>query len=309
MNDELDLVVIGAGIAGFTAATFAGRLGLRVALVDQASAGGQVVNTERIENLPGFPDGIGGLDLGARLLDQAEAAGVEFLMDRVQSLQLEEPFPLVRCVDQVLAAPAVIVAAGSDWRALGIPGERELLRRGVSHCASCDGLLFRGARVCVVGGGDSAIDEALTLCRYAERVTIYHRGARLDAQPALLDKAAAEPNLEIVLNTTVEEICGDGMVAAVRLRDSLSGAARLEPVAGVFIYVGLEPNTAFLRGVVALDPTGHIETDIMMRTSVPGIYAAGDIRRSSVAQLAAAAGDGATAATAAFRYLKGLTGE
>jgi thioredoxin reductase (NADPH) len=173
----------------------------------------------------------------------------------------------------------------------------------MSHCASCDGAFFSGHNVCVIGGGDSAVDEALVLAKHAAHVTIIHRGESLDAQQALRSKAAASGKIEIVLQTAVEEIVGTDAVSAVRLRDLATGATRLQEVRGVFVYVGLEPNTAFLRGVLALDATGHIETDINMRTSLAGVFAAGDIRRHSVAQLAAAAGDGATAAVSAFRYL------
>jgi thioredoxin reductase (NADPH) len=212
----------------------------------------------------------------------------------------------VQCATEPLRATAVIIAAGSALRSLGIPGEERLLGHGVSHCASCDGPFFKGQEVAVVGGGDSAVDEALILAEHAARVTIFHRGSSLRAQQALADKAAARPKVACAADTVVEEIIGDDVVAAVRLRDVKTGAIRSQNLKAVFVYVGLEPNSAFLRGVVALDPTGHIETDIMMCTSVPGVFAAGDIRKSSVALLAAAAGDGATAAIAAFRYIKGL---
>jgi thioredoxin reductase (NADPH) len=177
--------------------------------------------------------------------------------------------------------------------------------RGVSHCASCDGPLFAGRAVCVIGGGDAALDEALVLAAHAARVTVFHRGGSLRAQQALQARAAAAANVEIVQQTVVEEVIGPDTVAAVRLRDLASGTPRVHDTSGVFIYVGLEPNTTFLRGVVALDPAGHIETDIFMHTSLEGVFAAGDIRQHSVAQLAAAVGDGATAAVSAVRYLKG----
>ena len=212
---------------------------------------------------------------------------------------------MVNAQSEPLKARAVIVAAGSRLRSLGVPGEEAFLGRGVSHCASCDGHFFSGQDVCVIGGGDSALDEALVLTEHAARVTIIHREEQFDAQRVLIDRVAANGKIEIVPKTAVEEIFGDDSVSGVRLRDLTSRAVRDHAVKGVFVYVGLEPNTAFLRGTVALDPAGHIDTDIMMRTSVPGIFAAGDIRAHSVAQLAAVAGDGATAAIAAWRYLKG----
>jgi thioredoxin reductase (NADPH) len=300
---DFDLVIVGAGVAGLTAAMFAGRYGLKLAVVEQLGAGGQISNAERIENFPGFPQGLGGHELGPLLHEQAEAAGAEFVLDIVEGLEAGGAHRIVRCAGESLRAPAIIIAAGSALRPLGLAGEETFLGRGVSHCASCDGAFFAGLEVCVVGGGDSALDEALVLAEHAARVTVIHRGESLDAQQALRSKAAASGKIEIVLQTVVDEIVGADAVAAVRLRDLATGATRLQDARGVFVYVGLEPNTAFLRDVLALDTTGHIATDIDMRTSLAGVFAAGDIRQHSVAQLAAAAGDGATAAISAFRYL------
>jgi thioredoxin reductase (NADPH) len=239
------------------------------------------------------------------LHEQAEAAGAEFVLDSVEGMAIEGDWRIVNAASEPLKARAVIVAAGSALKSLGLPGEEAFLGRGVSHCASCDGHFFAGQDVCVIGGGDSALDEALVLTEHAARVTIFHRKATFDAQKVLIDRAAANGKIEIVPSTAVEEIFGDDSVAGVRLRDLTSRTAREHAVKGVFVYVGLEPNSAFVRGVVTVDPAGHIDTDIMMRTSVPGIFAAGDIRTHSVAQLAAVAGDGATAAITAWRYLKG----
>jgi thioredoxin reductase (NADPH) len=299
---EYDLVIVGAGVAGLTAAMFAARYGLKVAVVERMGAGGQTINADRIENFPGFPQGITGHELGPLLHEQAEAAGAELMLDTVEAIELAGAHRVVRGAADSLQARAVVIAAGSDPRALGIPGEEKFRGRGISHCASCDGPLFAGQAVCVIGGGDSALDEALVLAEHAARVTVFHRNAGLGAQQALLDKVAANRKIELGLETSVEEILGEDAVASVRVRGA--GGSRVQNVRGVFIYVGLEPNTAWLRGVLALDAGGHIETDIMLRTSVAGIFAAGDIRKDSVAQLAAAAGDGATAAIAAVRYLK-----
>jgi thioredoxin reductase (NADPH) len=302
---DFDLVVIGAGVAGLTAATFAARHGLKVAVVERMGAGGQIVNAECIENFPGFPPGIAGHKLGPLLHEQAEAAGAEVRLDTIAAIELAGAHRIVRGAADSLRTRAVIIAAGSAPRALGIPGEERFRGKGVSHCAACDGPLFAGKDVCVVGGGDSALDEALVLAGHAARVTVFHRDASLDAQRALVDKATATRKIELGLETSVEEILGADAVSGVRLRATRTGASHVQNVSGVFIHVGLEPNTAFLRGLLALDATGRIETDIMMRTSVEGIFAAGDIRKDSVAQLATAAGDGATAAISAFRYLKG----
>jgi len=301
---DLDLVVIGAGVAGLTAAIFAARHGLKVAVVERMAPGGQIVNADVIENFPGFPSGIGGHELGPLIAEHAEAAGAELALDAVEAIELAGHDRIVRGAAATWRARAVILAAGSTPRALGIPGEERLRGKGVSHCATCDGPLFAAQDVGVIGGGDSALDEALVLARHAARVMVFHRGANLDAQRALQDRAAATRNIEICLGASVEEILGQAAVTGVRLRTAGAPASRTLDLRGIFIQVGLEPNTQFLRGMLKLDPMGHIETDIMLRTSVEGIFAAGDIRAHSVAQLAAAAGDGATAALAAFRYLQ-----
>jgi thioredoxin reductase (NADPH) len=302
---DFDLVVIGAGVAGLTAAMHAGRRGLSVAVIERMGVGGQIAAAERIENFPGFPQGMSGSELGPLLHEQADAAGAEFVLDTVESVAADAEWRVVNCAAETLRGRALIVAAGSALRALGVPGEEKFLGRGVSHCASCDGHFFSGHEVCVIGGGDSACDEALVLAEHAARVAVIHRGDRLGAQKVLAERAHANGKIEIVPATIVDAILGEDSVSGVRLRDLKSGATQDRAVKGVFVYVGLEPHTAFLRGLLALDPAGHIETDIMLRTSVPGIFAAGDIRAHSVAQLAAVAGDGATAALAAVRYLKG----
>jgi thioredoxin reductase (NADPH) len=302
---DFDLVIVGAGVAGLTAAMVAGHHGLRVAVIAPSGPGGQIVNADRVENFPGLAQGVAGHELGTLLFEQAEAAGAEFMLDTVESLAMDGDGRVVHTASQSLRAGAVIIAAGSSHRALGIPGEDKLLGKGVSHCATCDAPLFKGHDVCVIGGGDTALDEALVLSGHAASVTVFHRGETLRAQESLRRRIADAPNVAIACDTIVEAIVGDNAVAAVRLRQQKTGAAREQKIDGVFVAIGLDPATAFLRGVVALDPSGHIETDIMMRTSRAGIFAAGDIRKNSVAQLAAVAGDGATAAIAAYRYLKG----
>lgn len=303
---DFDLIVVGAGIAGATAATCAGRLGLRVAVVEQLGPGGQIINATRIDNMPGFPQGIAGIELGPLLHEQADAAGAEFVLDTVESLAVDERQRVVTCAGETLRAPALIVAAGSALRNLGVPGEAELLGHGVSHCASCDGPFFRGQRVIVIGGGDAALDEALVLTEFASQVTVVHRRPELRAQHVLVEHARSVATIAFLPATSVEAIVGNGTVSGVRTRDA-NGTVREEPCGGVFVFVGLEPNTAFLGGLVALDPAGHVATDLLMRTSLDGVFAAGDIRAQSVRLLASAAGDGATAAVAAFRYLQSST--
>jgi thioredoxin reductase (NADPH) len=297
---DFDVVIVGAGVAGLTAAMVAARHGLRVVVIDQIGVGGRISTAERIENFPGFPQGIAGHELGPLLHEQGESAGASFMLDTITAIEPGQQH-IVRGAAETFRAGAVIIAAGSSPRSLGIPGEERLQGRGVSHCASCDGPFFKGQEVGVVGGGDAALDEALMLAEHAAQVTIFHRGLALRAQHALVERANGK--VSIMLETVVEEILGEEAVAGVRLRDVTTGATRTQALKALFVQVGAEPNTAFLRGVLALDPMGHIETDALMRTSVAGIFAAGDIRKHSVAQLAAVAGDGATAAVAAFRYL------
>jgi thioredoxin reductase (NADPH) len=301
MND-FELVIVGAGVAGLTAATFAGRYGLKVVVVERLGAGGQIANTERIENFPGFPGGIAGHELGPLLHEQAEAAGAAFVLDEVERLETDGDHRIVHGASESLRASAIIIAAGSRLRRL--PVAERWIGKGVSQCASCDGAFFAGQEVCVVGGGDSALDEALILAAHASRVTVLHRSRTLVAQSALVDRARACGKIEIIPQAVVEEILGEDAVSAVRWRDLATGTVQTKAARGVFVYVGLEPNTGFLRDMVALDAAGRVETDAMMRTSLRGVFAAGDIRRHSVAQLAASVGDGATAAISAFRYLR-----
>ena len=305
MADEYDLTIVGGGLAGLTAAMYGARLGLRTLVVEHLASGGQVLNVEKIENFPGFPQGVSGFDLGPLVQEQAEAAGAEFVMDTATGLEIDGDRRILRCQTADLRSRAIVIAAGSALGCLGIPGEAEFTGRGVSHCASCDAPFFVGKHVCVVGGGDSALDEAAVLARSVGRVTLVHRGpAFTKAQRVAVDRLAALPNVETAFNTEVVEIAGSGTVSSIVLRSD--GATRTRDVAGVFIFVGLEPNTAFVRDVVELDATGHVMVDAHLQTSVPGVFAAGDIRRGSARQLVSAAGDGASAAVFAARYLLGV---
>jgi thioredoxin reductase (NADPH) len=303
MAGDYDLVIVGGGLAGLTAALYGARFGLHTCLVEQMAAGGQILNVDKIENFPGFPPGVAGFDLGPMVQEQAEAAGAEFVMDTAVGLDVQGEVRTVRCETTELPARSVIIAAGSALRSLGIPGEAEFMGRGVSHCASCDGPFYVGKDVLVVGGGDSALDEAAVLAEHGVgHVTLVHRGPSFRAQRVAVDRLASHANVETLFNTHVLEILGDQTVQKVRL--SGDGAPSELPVAGAFIFVGLEPNTAFVRGVLDLDPTGHIKVDAHLQTSVPGVFAAGDLRTASARQLVAAAGDGATAAVFAAEYLR-----
>ncbi len=303
-EQNFDVIIIGGGMAGLTAGIYAARHGLNTAIVEQMMAGAQIINLERIENYPGFPQGIAGYELGPATQEQAMNAGVAMLMDTALNVTSDGDY--LRVVgdggDSYLGK-AVIMAAGSSLRTLGIPGEEEFFGRGVSHCATCDGPLYMGQTVAVVGGGDSAADEALTLTEYTERVILFHRGDSLDAQQVLQDRVAAEPKIEVRSNAEVVEVVGEETVTGLRVRHG--DDETVEPVGGLFVYVGLDPNSASVADLVPLDNAGHVPVGLSMDTPQPGLYAAGDIRQQSAAQLVASAGDGATAAIAAFRYIRG----
>ena len=305
MAEEYDVVVIGGGTAGLTAGLLATRHGMKTVILERLVGGGQVLNAERIENFPGFKEGVAGFQYGLILQEQAEAAGAQVRLAEATGLRLEEPFRVVATYEGEYRAKAVIVATGSTLRHLGIPGEEDLHGKGVSYCATCDGAFFSDQVVGVVGGGDSALDEVETLTAFASEVILLHRRDSLRAQQALQDRVLAHPKLRVRWNTAVEEVLGNAEVTGVRTHDLATGETSQVDLSGLFIYVGLEPNTQFLRDVLPLDNAGHIPTDLWMATGVQGVYAAGDIRQHSAAQLITAAGDGATAAVAAFRYITG----
>ena len=301
-DQEFDVLIIGGGMAGLTAGIYASRYGLNTAIVEQMMAGAQIINLEKIENFPGFPQGIAGYELGPATQEQAMNAGVEVLMDTVTGISVDGDYLRVTGdMGGSYLGKAVIMAAGSSLRSLGIPGEEEFEGRGVSHCATCDGPLYMGQTVAVVGGGDSAADEALTLTDYTERVILFVRGDSLDAQQVLRDRIAANPKIEVRYGAEVAEIVGEDTVTGVRVRTA--DGETVEPLNGLFIYVGLDPNSTAVADLVPLDNAGHIPVGLSMDTPQPGLFAAGDIRQQSAAQLVASAGDGATAAIAAYRYI------
>ena len=299
-----DLVIIGGGAAGLTAGMYACRYGLDTILLERLMTGGQIINAERIENFPGFPDGVAGAEIGPLMQDQAMQQGLDIRLAEVTGLRRRGPGWLVETVDGELASRAVIVAGGSTLRTLGVPGEAELHGAGVSYCATCDGAFFMDQTVGVVGGGDSALDEALTLTEFASKVVILMRGGEPSGQQVLQDRVADNAAVEVRGNTTVTAVLGDDQVEGVSVEDAVTGETSRVDLSGLFIYVGLEPNSQYLQGILPLDNAGHVPTDLWMRTELPGLLAAGDIRQHSSAQLVSAAGDGATAAIAAHRYVR-----
>jgi len=298
---DYDVAVIGAGVAGLNAAVTTARHGLKTVVIEMLGAGGQVINVDRIENYPGPLEGMAGFELGPTLQMQADEAGVDFILDQVEQVAKDDDGFAVVGSETTLVSKTLIVAAGSARRKLGIEGEDAYEGRGVSHCASCDGPLLRGKDVCVVGGGDSALDEALSLSAHAQKITIVHRGLKPTARHSLVERCFAAENIRFMAEAEVAAILGDDGVTHLRIQRQ--GENLDLPCHAVFIYVGLEPAAAFLGDLVARDEAGRIKVDLMMRSSIDGIFAAGDIRQDSVAHLAASAGDGVTAALAAVRFV------
>lgn len=304
MANQYDVLIVGAGLAGLTAGIYAARYGLHTGIIEQMVGGAQIINLEQIENFPGFPEGISGAELGPAAQEQAMNAGAEFILAQAEAVRRDGDYKLVSTDSGDYQARAVIVAAGSSLRNLGIPGEAEFNGRGVSHCATCDGPMFMDETVGVVGGGDSAADEALTLTEYCDRVMLIHRRDEFRAQKVLQDRLMRSPKVEVLWNTEVQEVLGEDTLSGVRTRNVVTNLEESLSLSGLFVYVGLEPNSSLVQGLAKLDKAGHIQVNLSMETSEPGLYAAGDIRQNSAAQLASSAGDGATAAIAAFNYLR-----
>ena len=303
MSETYDIVVAGGGIAGMTAGMAAAQLGRSTLVLTGDVIGGQLLSIEKVEGFPGHPDGIPGYDLCPMAQEQAAAAGAEFVPAVLQSLQQQRETWRLVTGDGEFSARAVIVATGSSLKELGIPGETRLHGKGVSHCATCDGPLLRNRVAAVIGGGDSAMQEALTLAQFAQRVVLLDRGAVLTGQAAYRDRIAGNAKIEVRHNTTVEEVLGDATATGIRIRDGVSNATTDLQCAGVFVYIGLAPNTSLLNGLVALDETSRIPVDREMRTELVGLCAAGTVRSGSPGRAVSSAGDGASAAIAADRYL------
>jgi thioredoxin reductase (NADPH) len=300
---EHDVVIVGGGMAGMSAALFSARLGRSTFVLTGSTLGGQMMSIEGIEDFPGFPDGVAGYELCPGLQGQATGAGARLAMDEAVRLEAAGDDWIVGTGRDEYRARAVIFAAGSSFAALGVPGEEALTGRGVSHCASCDGPLFRDAVVGVVGGGDSALQEALALTAYGCRVIVFHREAEPTAQHAYRARAAAHENIELRPQTEVEEVLGEGRVGGVRIRELAEGGTSEVELGGLFPCVGLSPRTELLAELLDLDDEGRVVTDTSMRTVRPGLLAAGDLRADSARQAITAAGDGATAAFTADAYL------
>lgn len=305
---EYQVVVLGAGPAGLSAAIYAARSGYSTMMIEAAFPGGQIANASLVENYPGFADGVSGMELGQLMHRQAEAQGAETMMAEVTGILPAEGRGLhtVRTTAGDIHGVAVIIATGSRYRKLGAPGEVELTGKGVSYCATCDGPFFRGKRVAVVGGGDTAITDALELTHFADEVMVVHRRDELRASAALQARALNSPQIKFVWNSVVDAVKGDAAVKALQLKNTVDGIISELAVDGVFVAVGSVPSTGFAGDSVPLDESGCIITNELMETSIAGLFAAGDVRHNSARQVITAAGDGATAALSARRYIISL---
>ncbi len=300
-----DCIIVGGGPAGLTAGLYCARAKLNTLLFEKGTLGGQIALTDLVENYPGFPEGISGKELTKKFKEQAERFGLQILKKEVIKLEkVGKEIVLHLRTGELVRSKSVILAVGSNPRRLGVPGEEEFLNRGVSYCATCDGALFEGVPVAVIGGGDSATQESLFLTRFASKVYLVHRRDQLRAQKHLQEKVFSNPKITFVPNKVVEEIKGGDFVEKLLLRDTKDNSLSELPVEGVFIFIGLEPNTGFLKGTIDLDDKGYIITDQRMKTSMEGVFAAGDCRSGATGQVAVAVGEGCISAIEAERYIE-----
>jgi thioredoxin reductase (NADPH) len=310
MNPDKDLIIVGAGIAGLSAAQYAARANLGVLVLEEMATGGQILVVDRLENYPGFPEPITGVEISQRFEEQARRFGAEIQTAGAHSLTRDGHLFRLDTDNGPLTACAVIVATGAKHKKLEIPGEQELSGRGVSYCATCDGPLFKDRRMLVVGGGDAACDEAKFLSNLTNKLLMVHRRERFRAQKALAERVLKDPHIEVRFNTQLTQIRGDGKVAEAVLLDNSSGRTYAEPVDAVFIFIGSIPQTQIVRELgVEVNEAGYIVTNQRMETNIPGLYAVGDVRATPFRQLVVGAGDGAVAAHLAAQYIDALKGE
>lgn len=306
-----DIIIIGGGPAGLTAGIYAARDGLKALLLERMGCGGQAVITDWIENYPGFPEGINGFELAAKMQEQAKRFGLEIKTEEVvtiENISTALEGKVVNTTENTYKAAAIIIATGANFKPLQVPGEKDFIGKGVSYCATCDGPFFKGKNVTVIGGGDSAVQEAAYLTRFASEVTVMHRRDRLRAAQMLQQRVRSNPKIKFKLNSVVEKIYGKDNVESLVLKNTISGEMEEHKTDGVFIFIGQNPNTGILKGLVAIDERGFIITDEDMRTSSEGIFACGDARKKILRQVVTACGDGALAAFAAQEYIDEIKG-
>ncbi|MFD1672520.1 thioredoxin-disulfide reductase [Agrilactobacillus yilanensis] len=301
-----DVVVLGAGPGGMTAALYASRSNLSVLIIDRGIYGGQMNNTAEIENYPGF-ESILGPDLSEKMYQSATRFGAEYAYGAVTSIEDHDSYKVVNTDDGSYQAKAIVIATGSEHRKLGAEGEETYSGRGVSYCAVCDGAFFKGKEVVVIGGGDSAVEEGLYLAQLASKVTVIHRRDQLRAQQIIQKRAFANEKMNFIWNAQVQSIDGDQqVVTGVTYQDKVTGESKTVPASGAFIYVGIEPMTSAFKDLGILDEKGWVLTDDQMATKVPGIFAVGDVRKKELRQITTAVGDGGLAGQGVFNYIQSL---
>jgi thioredoxin reductase (NADPH) len=299
-----DVVIIGGGGAGLTAALYASRANLSTILFEKLISGGQIASTDMVENYPGFEEGVLGPEIAQKMEAQAMRYGTEIAHEEIAAISRKGDLFEVKSPDADYTARSVILAMGASYRMLGVAHEKEFTGKGVSYCATCDGAFFKGKKVVVVGGGDSALQEGIFLTRFAAQVTIVHRRDALRGSPILQERAKLNPKISFVWNTVVDKIEGETKVTSVLLRNVKTQEAQNHAADGVFIFIGHDPNSRLVNGFVTLDDRGYVVTDPSLAASVPGVFAAGEVRRGAVRQLVAACGEGCAAALAAQGYLE-----
>lgn len=305
--DNYEVVIIGGGPAGLSAGMYAARAKLKTLLIEKGMPGGQAATTDNIENYPGFPEGLPGLDLSMKMLEQANRFGMEVKNTEVLGVSQEPGGDIeIKTNDVTLRSKTLIIATGARSKSLGAPQEEQFLGRGVSYCATCDGAFFQDKIVAVVGGGDSAIQEGIYLTRFAQKVYIIHRRGELRATKVLQEKALSHPRIEFILDSVVSTILGNDKVEAIKVRNLKTEQEKAIAVDGIFVYVGKEPSGELFRGFIELDERGYIITDQKMQTSRKGVFAAGDIRQTPLRQVVTAVADGAIAAVTAAEYIEFL---
>ncbi len=302
-----DIIILGSGCAGLTAAIYAARANLNPLVITGSEFGGQIATTTEVENYPGFPNGLQGPELTEQMKQQAERFGARLEYDEAIEVDLKRKPLLVKTYNTAYEAQSLIVATGASPRKLGVPGEQELTGRGVSYCATCDGFFFKGKEIMVVGGGDSALQEGLFLTRFGSHITVVHRRDQLRAGPALIEKAQRNEKMSFLWNKVVTQIDGDGMMKSVQLKDVVTGESSEATVNGLFIYIGHLPNTSLFAGQLDMDHEGYLIVDSNLHTNVPGVLAAGEVHDKRFRQAIVSAGFGCMAALEAGKYLDALS--
>lgn len=303
---DFDLVIIGGGPAGLTAGLYAARARLNVILIEKVSPGGQILITDWIENYPGYPEGISGTDLVQKMTDQVKAFDLKIESNEVVSLCISEPVKKIHLSDRTITSHAILIASGASPKKLGVPGENTFFGRGVSTCATCDGPFYKNKILAAVGGGDTAVQESIYLTKFAKKVYLIHRRNELRAEAILQERAFANKKIEMVWDSVLTGIDGLSNVTEITVVNVKTAKKSVLPVDGCFIWIGIEPNTPFLPDSIAVDDYGFICVDTCMATSVPGVYAAGDVRNTPLRQIATAVGDAAIAAFSAEHYIEAI---